>query len=124
MDVVGQIDTDGLEVDGDAWFQSASAEYLRWDKVNGCLYFYNAGLKDSTGTIGTADQVLTSTGNTVEWKTRTIENISNVNITAIQTNQILKWDGSPVNVLIRSGVVYVSTPVLAFYEEDAFQIEF
>ena len=104
LDVVGQIDTDGLEVDGDAWFQSASAEYLRWDKVNGCLYFYNAGLKDSTGTIGTADQVLTSTGNTVEWKTRTIENISNVNITAIQTNQILKWDGTEwVNALDSGG---------------------
>tara|TARA_B100000131_G_scaffold166811_2_gene161274 strand:- start:24644 stop:29164 length:4521 start_codon:yes stop_codon:yes gene_type:complete len=104
-DISGKLTTDELTVDGDVVFKGANNYDLKWEKANSCLYFYpNAGLKDSTGSKGTADQVLTSNGTTVEWKTRTLENISNVNISSIQTNQILKWDGSSwVNALDSGG---------------------
>ena len=95
LNITGTVESDGSTTDGDAIFKGANAD-VTWDKSADALLFpAGTSISDKAGSKGTVGQTLSSDGaGGIEYVSQTIEGISNVDINSIQTNQILKWDGS------------------------------
>tara|TARA_B100001996_G_scaffold25103_1_gene19383 strand:+ start:1620 stop:5987 length:4368 start_codon:yes stop_codon:yes gene_type:complete len=95
LNITGTVESDGSTTDGDAIFKGANAD-VTWDKSADALLFpAGTSISDKAGSKGTVGQTLSSDGaGGIEYVSQTIEGISNVDINSIQTNQILKWDGT------------------------------